>query len=119
MGAAGVVRFGDCELDMARFELRRGGAPVAVEPQVLELIAHLARNPGRLVTKDELIEKVWGGRIVSDAALSSRIKSARRAIGDDGASQRLIKTVHGRGVRFFGEIAAAGGVAAEDRKSVV
>jgi TolB-like protein len=104
---ASLLRFADCELDAGRFELRRGGAPVAVEPQVFELIVHLARNPGRLVTKDELIEKVWGGRIVSDAALASRIKSARRALGDDGASQRLIKTVHGRGVRFLGELAAA------------
>ena len=79
MADAEVLRFADCELDAARFELRRGGAPVAVEPQVFELIVHLARNPGRLVTKDELIEKVWGGRIVSDAALASRIKSARRS----------------------------------------
>ena len=103
MDSASLLRFADCELDAGRFELRRGGAPVSIEPQVFELIVHLARNPGRLVTKDELIEKVWGGRIVSDAALASRIKSARRALGDDGAAQRLIKTVHGRGVRFVGE----------------
>lgn len=99
--------FGDCELDLAAFELRRGGEVCPVEPQVFELLAFLARNPGRLVTKDELIAEVWGGRIVSDAALASRIKSARRAIGDDGAQQRLIRTVHGRGIRFLGDVAGA------------
>jgi adenylate cyclase len=67
---------------------------------------HLARNPGRLVSRDELIAEVWGGRIVSDAALSSRIKSARRAIGDDGERQLLIRTVHGRGFRFVAPLAA-------------
>ncbi len=96
------VRFDDCELDLAAFELRRAGKPFAVEPQVFELLSYLARHPGRLISKDELIEQVWGGRIVSDAALASRIKSARRAIGDDGEQQRLIRTVHGRGFRFLG-----------------
>src|SRR5262245_56907809 len=99
-----LIRFGDCQLDLAGYEIRRGGRPWAGEPQVFELLAYLAHNPGRLVTKDELIEKVWGGRIVSDAALSSRIKSARRAISDDGEQQRLIRTVHGRGYRFVGEL---------------
>jgi DNA-binding winged helix-turn-helix (wHTH) protein len=100
------IRFGECELDLAAFQLRRDGLPQAVEPQVFELLAYLARNPGRLIGKDELIAEVWGGRIVSDAALSSRIKSARRAIGDDGEQQRLIRTVHGRGFRFVAEIRA-------------
>src|SRR5690606_1042592 len=107
--ARSLIRFADLEIDRAGYELRRGGKPCPVEPQVFELLAYLADNPDRLITKDELIEKVWGGRIVSDAALASRIKSARKAIGDDGAQQRLIKTVHGRGVRFVGtvEIVAA------------
>jgi pimeloyl-ACP methyl ester carboxylesterase len=69
------LRFGDCELDLRAFELRRDGRPCAIEPQVFELLAHLARNPGRLITKDELIAEVWGGRIGSDAALASRIKA--------------------------------------------
>ena len=99
------LRFGDVEVDLEAFELRRGGALTPVEPQVFELISHLARNPGRLITRDELIETVWNGRIVSDAAVASRIKSARRAIGDDGEQQKWIKTVHGRGVRFVGEVA--------------
>src|SRR5262245_24805448 len=98
------IHFSDCELDVAAFELRRGGQPCPVEPQVFEMLLYLARNPDRLVTKSDLIENVWGGRIVSDSTLASRIKSARRAIGDDGEQQRLIRTVHGRGVRFIGEI---------------
>lgn len=96
------IRFDDCEIDTAAFELRRGAVVCAVEPQVLELLIYLARHPDRLITKDDLIRDVWGGRLVSDSTLASRIKSARRAIGDDGAQQRRIKTVHGRGVRFVG-----------------
>ncbi|MBI3516996.1 MAG: alpha/beta fold hydrolase [Proteobacteria bacterium] len=106
------LRFGDCELDLAAFELRRGGQPQAVEPQVFELLAYLAGHPGRLITKDEIIAEVWGGRIVSDAALSSRIKAARRAIGDDGEQQRFVRTVHGRGFRFAAEALFAEPVAA-------
>ena len=97
------VLFDDCEIDVAAFELRRGGQVRAVEPQVFELLLYLARNPDRLITKSDLIRDVWGGRIVSDSTLASRIKSARRAIGDDGKQQRRIRTVHGRGVRFVGE----------------
>src|SRR5215468_10870398 len=99
-----LIRFADCELDLAAYEVRRGGKRCAVEPQVFELLAYLVRNPGRLVTKDELIAKVWGGRIVSDAALSGQIKAARHAIGDDGEQQRFIRTVHGRDFRFIGEV---------------
>src|SRR5688500_6669456 len=95
--------FGAYEIDTEAFELRRDGQPCAIEPQVLELLVYLVRNAGRLVTKNDLIEHVWGGRIVCASPLASRVKSARRAIGDDGEQQRLIKTVHGRGVRFVGE----------------
>ena len=111
------LRFGDVEIDLEAFELRRGGALTPVEPQVFELVCYLARNPGRLITKDELIETVWNGRIVSDAAIASRIKSARRAIGDDGEQQKWIRTVHGRGVRFVGDGAEAAPAAA-DRPSI-
>lgn len=97
-----IHRFGDCELDLARHELRREGAPVAVEPQVFDLLSYLAANADRLVTKEELNSAIWSGRAVSDSALSSRIKSARQAIGDDGKSQSLIRTVHGLGFRFIG-----------------
>jgi adenylate cyclase len=98
------IQFSDCEIDVAAFELRRGGQPCAVEPQVFELLLYLANNPDRLVTKNDLIENVWGGRIVSDSTLASRIKSARRAIGDDGEQQRFIRTVHGRGIRFIADL---------------
>lgn len=102
------LHFDDCELDAAAFELRRAGQVCDVEPQVFELLLYLARHPDQLITKNDLIREVWNGRIVCDSTLASRIKSARRAIGDDGEQQRRIRTVHGRGVRFIGE--GAGGV---------
>jgi DNA-binding winged helix-turn-helix (wHTH) protein len=72
-----------------------------MEPQVFALLALLVENRERLVSKDEIIEKVWDGRIVSDAAVTSRVKSARHALGDDGKSQRFIRTIHGQGYRFI------------------
>lgn len=96
--------FADCELDTASFELRRQGRVCAIEPKVFELLRYFVENPNRLIGKDELFEKIWHGRIVSDSALSSQIKAARRAIGDAGGSQQLLKTVHGRGFRFVGEV---------------
>src|SRR5262245_31740191 len=95
------IYFADCEIDVAGFALRRDGALREIEPQVLELLLYLVRNPDRLITKDDLIANVWHGRIVSDTTITSRIKSARQAIGDDGTQQKLIRTVHGRGVRFI------------------
>lgn len=99
-----VYTFGDCELDVARRELRRDGTPVAVEPMVYDLLLSLVENAGNVLTKDAINRDVWSGRIVSDSALSSCIKSVRRAIGDDGTAQAIIKTVHGRGFRFVGEL---------------
>lgn len=98
-----VYRFGHFELDTARVELRAAGECVAMEPQVFALLALLVENRERLVSKGEIIEKVWDGRIVSDAAVASRVKSARRVLGDDGRSQRFIKTLHGQGFRFVAE----------------
>jgi TolB-like protein/class 3 adenylate cyclase/cytochrome c-type biogenesis protein CcmH/NrfG len=95
-----VIRFRDFELDTALFELRRAGERIPVEPQVFDLLVFLARNSHRTVTRDEIFAEIWGNRIVSDAALSSQIKAARRALDDDGASQHTIATVHGRGFRF-------------------
>lgn len=100
--------FVDFELDREAFELRRDGAPVPLEPQALEVLGYLVARPGRLVTKEEILDEVWGNRFVSDAALSGRIKEARRALGDDGQAQRLIKTVHGRGYRFLPEVRTVG-----------
>ncbi|MCP5236041.1 MAG: winged helix-turn-helix domain-containing protein [Zoogloeaceae bacterium] len=96
-----IFRFEDIELDTDRYELRRGGAVCPVEPQVFALLELLVTNPDRLITKDELNERIWKGRIVSEAVVNSRIRSARQAIGDDGKAQRLIKTVHRRGFRFL------------------
>jgi pimeloyl-ACP methyl ester carboxylesterase/DNA-binding winged helix-turn-helix (wHTH) protein len=97
-------RFDGCEVDLQRFELRRDGAAVAVEPQVFDVLVHLLRHRDRVVTKEELLDEVWGDRFVSESALTSRIKAARRAIGDDGATQRAIRTIHGRGYRFVADV---------------
>ncbi|MBX3498066.1 MAG: winged helix-turn-helix domain-containing protein [Alphaproteobacteria bacterium] len=104
---ASILRFDEFELDVSLFQLRKAGARVAVEPQVFDLLVFLARNRDRIVAKDEVFAAIWGDRIVSDAALSSQIKAARRALGDDGASQRMIATVHGRGFRFIPEVRSA------------
>ncbi len=96
--------FGDFHLDPERCELRRGTDPVRVEPQVFALLVHLVRHRDRMVTKDEISEKVWPGRIASDASISSRIRSARKAVGDDGQQQTTIRTLHGRGFRFVTDV---------------
>ncbi|WP_243990185.1 winged helix-turn-helix domain-containing tetratricopeptide repeat protein [Novosphingobium album (ex Hu et al. 2023)] len=97
-----TYRFEGFELDTARFELRAAGTRVPVEPQVLSLLILLVQNLDRLVSKDELVEKIWDGRIVSESAVAARIKAARKALGDDGSQQRLIRTIHGKGFRFVG-----------------
>ncbi|MDH3231637.1 MAG: alpha/beta fold hydrolase [Alphaproteobacteria bacterium] len=99
-----ILRFEDCELDTGRYEMRRGGRPVHVEPQVFDLLCLLVEHRDRVVSKDELFEKIWAGRIVSDATLGSRINAARKAIGDNGKDQRLIRTAPRRGFRFIGTI---------------
>jgi TolB-like protein/DNA-binding winged helix-turn-helix (wHTH) protein len=98
-----MFRFADLELDLRRHELRRGGAVVHIEPQVFDLLAFLLKNRDRIVSKDEILDAVWDGRIVSEAALSSRINAARRAVGDTGNERTLIRTFHKRGFRFVGE----------------
>jgi DNA-binding winged helix-turn-helix (wHTH) protein/tetratricopeptide (TPR) repeat protein len=97
-------RFEDFELDTQRFELRRAGVRVPMEPQVFDVLALLVANRDRVVTKEELMDEVWGDRFISEAALNSRVMSARKALGDTGREQRLIRTVHGRGYRFIGEV---------------
>ena len=103
------VRFGDVALDRDAMELERGGQRVAIEPQVMDVLDYLVRHRDRVVPKTELLDEIWGDRFVSESALSSRIKSARRAIGDNGRDQRLIRTIHGRGFRFVGEVLEVGG----------
>lgn len=96
--------FREHSLDIDRHELCRRGEEVAIEPQIFELLVYLLRNRDRVVSRDDLIAKVWGGRIVSDSAVEARIHAARRAVGDSGAAQRVIRTVPRKGVRFVAEV---------------
>jgi len=97
-----VYLFGDYSLDSGRRELRCGTSLVSVEPQVFDVLQFLLCNRQRVVSKDDLVASVWGGRIVSDSTLSSRITAVRHAIGDTGDEQRFIKTLHRKGIRFVG-----------------
>jgi TolB-like protein len=96
--------FEDCVLDTDRRELRRGAALVAVEPQVFDFLTHLVRHRDRVVSKDELLASVWRGRIVSESAVFNRINAARAAVGDTGSTQRLIKTLPRKGLRFVADV---------------
>ena len=98
------IRFGDFELDTSIHELRHGDEVVTVEPQVFRLLTYLAEHNDRMIPKEELLDNVWGDRFVSESALTTRIKQARRAVGDDGQSQHVIKTFHGAGYRFVATI---------------
>jgi DNA-binding winged helix-turn-helix (wHTH) protein/tetratricopeptide (TPR) repeat protein len=105
MGALNLLYiFDNYTLDPDRRELRSGATVVAMEPQVFDLLVHLIRRRERVVSRDELIESIWSGRIVSESALSTRINAVRSAIGDSGTEQRLIKTLPRKGVRFVGEV---------------
>ena len=78
--------------------------PIAVEPQVFDLLIYLVQNRDRVVSKDDLIASVWGGRVVSDSTLTSRINAARKAVGDSGGKQKLIRTIARKGLRFVGDV---------------
>jgi len=97
-------RVAQFEIDPTRHEVRRAGESVHIEPQVFDLIVHLMRNRDRIVSKDELIETIWNGRIISEAALSSRVNGARRVLGDNGNDQVFIRTLHKRGFRFVADV---------------
>ena len=99
-----ILRFDDCELDLGRVLLRRAGGEVRIEPQVFDLLACLIEHRGQVVRKEELLDQVWGDRFVSESALTTRIKSARQAVGDDGTRQAVIRTVHGKGYEFVAEV---------------
>lgn len=111
-------QFEDFVLDPDRRELSRAGTPVAVEPQVFDLINYLICNRDHVVTRDNLLEAVWNGRIVSESTLTSRIAAARRALNDSGEEQRLIRTVARRGLRFVGTV-EAGNAAAPSASSAI
>ncbi|AWM09848.1 winged helix-turn-helix domain-containing tetratricopeptide repeat protein [Bradyrhizobium symbiodeficiens] len=106
--------FRDHLLDTDRRELSREQVPIAVEPQVFDLVVHLMQNRDRVVSKDELIDKIWHGRSVSESTLTSRINAARKAVGDNGASQALIRTIARKGFRFVGDVEAKDGAIAPE-----
>jgi TolB-like protein/Flp pilus assembly protein TadD len=97
------VVFGSYVLDTARRELSREGGLIALEPQVFDLLVYLVQNRDRVVSKDDLIASIWGGRIVSESTLTSRINAVRRAVGDSGEEQKLVRTIARKGFRFVGE----------------
>ena len=118
-------RFDDCELDTDSRELKRHGNTIAVEPQVFDLLVYLIENRGKLIDHEALVESVWNGRIVSDSAIAARISAARKAVGDSGKEQRVIKTVSRKGFRFLPTVEcsandddAAGSANAEDIPAV-
>ena len=99
-----IFLFEDYTLNTDRRELRRGAASLQVEPQVFDLLTYLIRNRERVVSKDDLITSIWGGRAISDSTLTTRLNSVRCAIGDSGAEQRLIRTFPRIGIRFVGKV---------------
>ncbi len=109
-----IYSFHEFELDTDHLELRKSGEPQKIEPQVFSLLELLVSNHHRIVSKDEINQQVWGGRVVSEATLNSRIRSARLAIGDNGKEQKLIKTAHNRGFRFIGDPASSNYVLIQD-----
>jgi len=119
-----MFRFGEFELDLDRYELRRGGNVVKAEPRVLEILHYLIERRERVVPKEELHDGLWPDVHVSEAALTTAIRDARRALGDTTANPRWIRTVYGRGFRFIGDVVsapqpvAAAGSTASTRKSI-
>jgi len=120
-----IYRFDGFSIDGDSFEIRRGDTRLEAQPQVIELLLLLIDNRDRVVTRDEIFARVWKNRVVSDTALSSRIKDARKLLGDDGSQQRYIRTIHGRGFRFCADLddgspqPPAGGAAARSASAFV
>src|SRR5689334_25215311 len=107
LGTAMAFQFGDYMLDPGRRELSRGPEPVAMGPQVFDLLVYLVANRDHVVSKDNIFDAVWDGRIVSESTLASHINAVRKAIGDSGEEQRLIRTVARKGFRFVGDVQEA------------
>jgi DNA-binding winged helix-turn-helix (wHTH) protein len=99
-----IYAFGKYELDTVLYELRRAGAPCKVEPKAFDLLIYLIQHRDRVVTREELFERVWSDPFISEAILSHHIMVARKAVGDDGRAQQMIKTIHGRGYRFIARV---------------
>src|SRR5215510_11568639 len=103
-----IYVFEEFSLDIERRELRRDAKLVQVEPQVFDLLAYLISNRQRVVSKDDLVAAIWGGRIISESAISSKVTAVRQAVGDSGDKQRLIRTVTRKGFRFVGDVRESG-----------
>src|SRR2546422_2790711 len=97
--------FGDCTLDTRRYELRRVGTRIPLRPKVFRVLVYLIEQRDRVVTRDEVLAQVWTNQYVGDETLTSCVKAARRAVGDTGRTQRVIQTVHSRGLRFVADVA--------------
>ena len=110
-------RFGHTSVDTGRLELRRAGQRIALEPQVLAVLIHLIENRDRVVSRDELLRHVWGERSVSDSALSVRIRAARAAVGDDGETQAIIRTIQRTGYRFTAAVEASASISLGRRRA--
>ena len=98
--------FADCVLDVASHSFSRDGSAVPIEPQVFDLLHLLAQRAGQLVTKDDLVDTVWEGRIVSDVTIGSRISAARKAVGDNGTDQKVIRTIPRRGFSLVAPVSS-------------
>ena len=96
-------------LDKDDYSLTRNGVNHPIEPQVFDLLVYLIENRNRVVTRVELLEQLWHGRIVSDSAINARLKEARKAVGDSGKDQRVIKTIHRRGYQFIADVNVTSG----------
>jgi pimeloyl-ACP methyl ester carboxylesterase len=112
-----IFYFGEYTIDAAAFEAFRAGERLPAEPQVLDLLIFLLQNRNRIVLKEEIFEVVWKGRLVAEATLSSRIKAVRQLIGDNGSTQRFVRTIHGRGFRFVHDVAVEASLADESHPS--
>jgi TolB-like protein/Tfp pilus assembly protein PilF len=99
-----IFQFNQISIDTARFRLCLSNDPVSVEPQVFDLLVYLIENRDRVVTRDELLENLWKGKVVTDSTLGARLKDARKAVGDNGNKQEVIKTFHRRGYQFIAEV---------------
>ncbi len=106
-----VYAFGEFELDPRVYELRQAGNPCPVEPQVFDVLVYLVRNRDRVVSKEELLDRLWPDRIASETTLTSRLKEARKVLGDSGKRQEIIRTHHGRGYRFVASVEERGKMA--------
>lgn len=113
-----VLAFGEHRLDIERRELHRGPELVELAPKVFDLLAFLVQHRDRVVSKDDLLQAIWGGRIVSESALTTRINAVRRAVGDDGTAQRLVRTFARKGVRFVGHVTEIAASVVSDKPSI-